>query len=255
MISRVYSFRSLLVWGLFGFLLLHLIGCGLYVPTLGPTSMVQARGQAEVGGFYRPLVMGEVYAAYSPLNHLLVAGSASRAWDVSGGDTKITFHQVDAALGYYTVLGREQHWYISGLGGYGRARTHSRFETSSSASASKVYSLRYNPAYGQAQFAFQHENFALGTVLRLTSLRYTELEFNGQAPTGAVGDLYLGNYWYMRAGSGPIQLQIQVGASRPLPAAQPHMEYELNTSSPIMGIGLLLRPHLLSRGTQVQQRP
>jgi hypothetical protein len=207
--------------------------------------MVQQRGQAEVGGIYRPLTMGEIYAAYSPVKHLLATGSASKLWNPVGNDTDASFQQVDIGLGYYTTLGSRQRWYLSALGGYGGARSDWHYEAKGSSSPIKEYKARYNPTFGQVQFAFQNEGWAIGTALRLTSLHYSKLTFNGQAPTDPVGDLYLGSYWYARLGNGPVQLQVQAGASRPLPGAPSGKEHDLNTSSPVFGIGMLLRPHLL----------
>jgi hypothetical protein len=215
------------------------------VPTLGPVAMVQQRGQVEVGGNYRPVTMGEVYAAYSPAKHLLVTGNAAKLWNPVGHDTDASFRQVDIGLGYYTTLGSRQRWYLSALGGYGAARSDWRYEAKGTSSPMKEYKARYNPTYGQVQVAYQQEGWAIGTALRLTSLQYTTLTFNGQAPTEPVGDLYLGTYWYARLGNGPVQLQVQAGASRPLPGATGSQENDLNTSSPVFGIGAVLRPHLL----------
>lgn len=255
MVSLPFMLHRTTACSLGSALLLSISGCGVYVPTLGPIAMVQQRGQVEVGGIYRPLTMGEIYAVYSPAKHLLVAGSAAKLWNPLGHDTDATFRQVDIGLGYYTTLGHRQRWYVSALGGYGYARSDWRYEAQGTSSPIKEYMARYNPTYGQVQFAFQYEGWAIGTALRLTGLHYTQLTLNGQAPTEPVGDLYLGTYWFARLGRGPVQLHVQAGASRPLPGAAQGKEYDLNTSSPVFGLGIVLRPHLLRQQGQAPQQP
>jgi hypothetical protein len=220
-------------------------GCALYVPTLTPAPLVQQRGQVEAGMAFHPLNQGEAYIAYSPVKHLLVVVNGSKRWNLLNGNYNRQATQGDVGLGWYYSTLADNRWYVGGLIGYGGARSMSR--AFGPGTPLKEYQARYSRAYGQVWLMRQDDAFKYGAVLRVTGVRYSQLEFNGQPLQESVPDFYVAPALLMRWGRGAIQGGLQAGISAPLGASFSGKDTDVYASELVGGIGVVFYPHLLRK--------
>ena len=225
-------------------------GCKVYMPTLPYTPLVHERGQAEVGASVQLLGQVAGYAAYSPAKHLLVTASAAKSIGSSGGENHTKSTQGDAGLGYYYTFGNNNRWYVGALGSYGLAYTFSRFYVANS--PIKEYRAHYSRYQGQISIARQGRAVAFGTAARLTNLNFASLTFNDVPVQEPVADLYGDYLFFIRVGKGAIQGQYQVGASTPLSSFF-HSDSDLSSTATLVGLTLIIRPHLLGHREQPPQ--
>ncbi|WP_400192184.1 hypothetical protein [Hymenobacter sp. B81] len=156
-----------------------LSACSVYAPMQPAAPLLTDRGQAEVAAHVH--LNGQVVgsAAYSPVKHVLVlAGGAFKA---DGRDTTYARNQqLEGGLGFY--LTPTPHLVLSGLGGYGQARSARGFADAPLFGTSELmhYTSRYHKVFGQASAVWEWDYVALGAVYRLTQARFDELLVNGQ---------------------------------------------------------------------------
>ena len=75
-------------------------------------------------------------------------------------------------------------------------------------------------------------------------MNYHSLTRNDLPVTDRTGDLFANTVLFMRAGRRALQFQLQAGTSSPLPGAGGR-ETDVYSSEPVLGVGVVLRPHLL----------
>lgn len=216
--------------------------CSVYVPMLAPTPLITEKGKAEVGASLRLPTQLEVYGAYSPVKHVLVFADGAHFWGIPANGASLSSTQGEAGVGGYTAFGGDR-WYVGGLAGYGANTFHSRLYNPPSTPL-KEYRTRYSRTFGQLYLSWHHNSFGLGASYRISGVNYRSLTRNDVPVNDKTASLFGNAMLFMRAGSGPLQLQLQAGTSSPIPGAGGR-ETDVYSSEPVLGVGVVLRPHLL----------
>lgn len=253
-------FLKLLFAGVASSLLLG--GCSLYQPTL-PATPLLSKGQVQVTVGTRSLASFEAGAAWAPTRHLLLSAESSlqsgttSTTDASG--QTLTYHdyhrQLSLGAGYYRAPTATSRWYLAALGGVGVARTALRaidFEVVSPwfpfplPYVAGQYEASYRRYYVQAYAAQPAgEYFTSGFSLRSTWVDYTHLTYDNQAldPTN---HLFFEPTFFLKRGSGPLQLVSTLGCSIPLQTSRGNpLSRRTSPISSLLGLTLIFRPDLL----------
>lgn len=238
----------------------------VYVPTTPSTPLLE-RGQVEVTAGLRSIRYGEVGAAWSPVNHLLVTGelaadlATSTSTSTNGQGVATTYtdshRQGGVGVGYYLPPGTTRKTYLAAVAGTGWGSSHLyAFEDFKAASVffpfpvptrNGVYDARYRRYYGQVYFAgpADEKGRQFGASLRTVWLDYTRLTFADQ-PIAPANRVFLEPSVFMRFGKGPLRFFATAGLSMPL-SSDPANPANARTASMsyLFSGGLVLRPDLL----------
>ena len=123
-----------------------------------------------------------------------------------------------------------------------------------SGSPLKEYRARYSRYHGQLYLARQGRRaVAYGAAVRLINLHFSSLTFTNAPVQEPVVDLYGDWLLFLRVGKGAIQGQYQVGSSSPLNSVI-RDDSDLSSTATLVGLSLIIRPHLLGRTRQAEQQ-
>lgn len=235
---------------------LLLSGCALYVPTVPSTPLVR-QGQLEAGANLRAFSSLEATAAYSPLNHVLVAVETSyRQSDWSQTTAGVTTAGVDRhqqltlGVGTYRTTDGPYPLYIAGVigAGYATATTHDFDFLFPLPQSATTYQAQYMRYYGQLYLAqTQRERLTTGGSVRATCVQYGALQQNSVTFYNPGTRFFLEPTFFGRLGGGVIQVQGTVGLSMPLNPLNKDKEPAsvLTPTSLLLSAGIIFRPYQL----------
>ncbi|WP_400192185.1 hypothetical protein [Hymenobacter sp. B81] len=223
-----------------------LSGCAVYTPSLPTVPLVQQGGQAEVQASLATFTKPGLSVAYSPLRHVVLTADGSFGIRSRSDNPYRTRRQASVGGGFYAVVG--QYLHLAALGSYGTAYSALRDQGSHD---TITYQARYRPVSAQLSISFLGEGASGGLVLRHTWLDVRELRRNGQPVTG-LATAYFEPTAFVRTGRGPWQGQFSLG----LPMVDSNARLDLPrrtqrylaTNAVVVGLGVVLRPHLLGQG-------
>ncbi|PJJ58775.1 hypothetical protein [Hymenobacter chitinivorans] len=252
MSQRVPSFYYLLV------ACCALSSCSVYAPMLPAAPQIRDKGQAEVQATSFLNGRWEAGATYSPLRHVLVRAAGGIKTD-SRDTAYFRVHQYEVGLGGYYPLGK--HWLVTGLGGYGQARSNrGYYQTFLFGNGYLVdFKANYRRVFGELSTSYYNSWVTLGLAYRLSKVDFTSLTYNG-APLGMSGMLREEAMLFARFGSEEGSLswlgfQVSLGTTA-VPRSRPEdqntnpyaREYDhLRESRILMGASLIVYPHRLRK--------
>ncbi|SNC68245.1 hypothetical protein SAMN06265337_2227 [Hymenobacter gelipurpurascens] len=230
--------------------------CSVYAPILPSTPQIRDKGQLEVQGSTFLNGRWEGSATYSPLRHVLVRAAGD--WKNDSQDTSFfRIRQFEVAAGSYWVP--SEQWLISGLAGYGRARSaRGYYEPHFFSSSGELVDLqsRYHKVFGEVAATYRPESgwIALGAAYRLSRVNFEYLTYNG-APSTLRHMLRSEPMLFVRFGGpdGPLHwLQVQTswgitsvpGYSASSVTPEPYEYGRVKESRTFIAISLILLPHL-----------
>jgi hypothetical protein len=233
-----------------------LASCSVYAPMLPSTSQIRDKEQLEVQGSTFLNGRWEGSTTYSPLRQMLVRAAGD--WKNDSQDTSFfRVRQFEVAAGSYWQP--SEQWLISGLAGYGRARSaRGYYEPRLFSGYGELVELqsRYHKVFGEVAATYRPESgwIALGAAYRLSRVNFEYLTYNG-APSTLNNMLRSEPMLFARFG-GPdeplrwLQVQTSWGVSsvpgnRPSSITPEPYEYaRVKESRGFIAISLILLPHL-----------
>jgi len=158
-----------------------LSGCSVYAPMLPVAPQLRDKGEVEVQGTTFLNGRWEAGATYSPVRHLLVHAAGGLRHD-NQDTTYFRIRQYEVGVGGYYPLGRR--WLVSGLGGYGQARSMRGYLQSglfNSHSELANFQSSYHRFFGELSVAYRTESggVTLGAAYRLAQVKFDRLTYNG----------------------------------------------------------------------------
>ena len=233
-----------------------LSGCAVYVPTVPSTPLLAKAGEVEAVLAARNFSSGELSAAWSPAQNLLLttegALQQSEGSETRNGLTTnyVNFHrQASLGLGTYRLLGKNQSTYLAAVGGVGFAKANiydpnvDLFTIFGSNSGAQ-YEANYRRYYGQVYVASLGRTTSYGGSLRAVYVDYNRLLRNG-APIMPPTRVFVEPSLFLRVGRGSVQGQGTLGLSMPK-SRNPDSEENNNLapSTVHFSVGIVVRPHL-----------
>ncbi|UOQ67003.1 hypothetical protein [Hymenobacter volaticus] len=161
-------------------LLLALSSCSVYAPMLPAAPQIRDKGQVEVQGTSFLNGRWEAGATYSPVKHLLVRAAGGIKTD-DRDTTYFRIRQYEVGVGGYYPLG--ERWLLSGLGGYGQARSsRGYFDVGPFVSPGEdvAFRARYHKLYGEASASYRAPWVTMGIAYRLTRVTFSSLIYDNQ---------------------------------------------------------------------------
>ncbi|MBT2558739.1 hypothetical protein J7E24_13150 [Hymenobacter sp. ISL-91] len=160
-----------------------LTGCSLYVPMLPAAPQIRDKGQVEIHGTSFLNRRWEAGVTYSPAKYVLVRAAGGIRTNRGSDSAYARNRQYELAAGGYYPLGRR--WLVSGLAGFGQARSGYAYSTGTdrgnySMGETRRYEARYNRWLAELAGSYTDNGFTLGVAGRLTDVRYNALTFNSQ---------------------------------------------------------------------------
>ena len=243
----------------------------VYVPTT-PSTPILEKNQVEITAGLRSVRYGEMNAAWSPVNHLLVTGeiaadiATSTSYSTNGQGVTTMYkdyhRQGGVGVGYYISPGAARKMYMAAVAGTGWGnssfyasedfKTASVFFPFPVPTRNGVYEARYQRYYGQVYFATPATKPGpqLGLSLRAVWLNYTTLTYDNQ-PIVPSNRAFLEPSFFARFGKGPLRFYISGGFSLPLSSDRANpADGRTASTSYLFGGGLILRPDLLRHRDQ-----
>lgn len=221
---------------------------------------IRDKGQVEVHGTSFLNRRWEAGATYSPAKYVLVRAAGGLRTDRH--DSVYTRNrQYELAAGGYYPLGR--HWLVSGLAGYGQARSSRAYWEGGSPSQRfdgdyYEFAGRYHRLFAELAASFTDNGFTLGLAGRLTDVRYDRLTYNGQ-PIGLRHLPRLEPMVFCQFGRPEgavpwLRGQLAVGGSVARPANNlanlSYAETQIWAKVPYLAVSAIILPHLFSRKKQ-----
>ncbi len=246
-----------------------LAGCSVYVPMLPAAPQLRDKGQAEVQANSYLNRRWEAGATYSPAKYVLVraAGgirtSPNRRADSARYESS---RQYELAAGGYLPLGR--NGLVSGLLGYGRARSASAYNEGGIIRQPYYndFRARYHRQFGElaASYYFpgRRSGLTVGAAYRLSGVRFDELTYNGQ-PVAVRRLTRHEPMAFCRFGSPEsavpwLQVQLALGASteprRAFDPTRTYAEARVREGIPYMALSVMVLPHLFHRAPAAPSR-
>ena len=232
-----------------------LASCSVYAPMLPAAPQIRAKGQVEVVGTSFLNRRWEAGVTYSPANYMLVrAAGGIRTSNRDSASARS--RQYELAVGGYYPLGRS--WLVSGMGGYGQARTSYNYWDGGIILPRTYQDFKscYRRQFGELAVSYylpgRRSGVTLGVAYRLSGVRFDELTYNGQP----VMLRHLTRHEplvFCRFGSPDavvpwVRVQLAVGASnerqRPFDPGRTYAEARVREGIPYMALSLVLLPHL-----------
>lgn len=230
--------------------------CSVYAPMLPVAPQIREKGQAEVQGTSFLNGRWEVGATYSPVRNLLVRATGS--WKNPGQDTSFyRSRQFEVGAGGYLPLSKR--WLLTGLAGYGRARSTRSYYSFSllTYDGPHEYRSRYHKVFGEVSGSYRAESewVTLGAAYRLTQVRFEQLTFDG-VPLHLRSMLRAEPLLFARFGNEEsplrwLQIQAAVGATS-IPGYHPSYNTEpaeyrrVKEGRGFATLSLIIRPHLFA---------
>lgn len=217
---------------------------------------IRDKGQIEVQGTTFLNGRWEGGATYSPLRHVLVRAAGD--WKNDSQDTSyFRIRQFELAAGSYWQP--SEQWLLSGLAGYGRARSaRGYYEPGFFSRSGELVDLRsrYHKVFGEVAATYRPESgwIALGAAYRLSRVNFEHLSYNG-APSTLNHMLRSEPMLFVRFGGAeePLRwLHVQtswgvtsVPGYRPSSGVPEPYEYaRIKESRGFIAVSLILLPHL-----------
>ncbi|WP_375437874.1 hypothetical protein [uncultured Hymenobacter sp.] len=234
--------------------LLTLSSCSVYAPMLPAALHIRDKGEVEVQGTSFLNGRWEAGATYSPVKHLLVRAAGGIKTD--DRDTSY-FHirQYEVGVGGYYPLGEQ--WLLSGLGGYGQARSSRGYFTVGpffGSGQNAAFDARYHKLYGEAAISYRDRWETIGLACRLSRVTFSSLTYDSQ-PLGLRNMTRIEPMLFWRfgreGGAVPwLRIQAALGASgRPRGQDQPNEPYIhdlIKDGHGFVALSVILLPHLLA---------
>ncbi|WP_226177432.1 hypothetical protein [Hymenobacter lucidus] len=243
-------------------LTLGLGSCSVYAPMLPATPQLRDKGQAEVQATSFLNGRWEGAATYSPLKYTLVRAAGGFKTD-NQDTTYFRVRQYEVGLGGYYPIGG--HWLVSGLGGYGQARSNrGYFQPQFFVGESYLvdFKANYHRYFGEVSASYYNSWLSTGIAYRLSKVRFNSLTYNGQ-PLPLSGMTRIEPMLFIRVGGGQgrmrwLQVQSSIGItgvpnSDLDPNSTDPYEFEysrLRESRPFLALSLIFYPHELLKPKQ-----
>lgn len=157
-----------------------LSSCSVYAPMLPAAPQIRDKGQVEVQGTTFLNGRWEAGATYSPVKYLLVRAAGGIKID-DRDTTYFRIRQYEVGVGGYYPLGNR--WLLSGLGGYGQARSsRGYFDVGPFIAVGEDVALkaRYHKLYGEASASYRAPWVTMGITYRLTRVTFSSLTYDSQ---------------------------------------------------------------------------
>ncbi|WP_331147660.1 hypothetical protein [Hymenobacter sp.] len=219
---------------------------------------IRNKGEVEVQGTTFLNGRWEVGATYSPIKHLLVRAAGGIKTD-DRDTTYFRIRQYEVGVGGYYPLGN--HWLISGLGGYGQARSSSGYsdynDLLNQTRRVDLYAC-YHRLYGEAAVSYWTRRATMGFSYRLSRVAFSSLTYNYQ-PLGLRHMTRIEPMIFFlfgrEDGAVPwLRLQVAWGASGvPRSKYDPNESYErhlIKDGRGFLAVSVVLLPHLFVQKSQ-----
>lgn len=204
----------------------------------------------------------ELAANYSPVRHLLVRAAANSRPANRNDSSYYAGRQYELAGGTYFPLG--QRWLLGGLGGYGWARSHSRYQDGISIifkPPQHEFEARYTKVFGEGYVSYQAgEYVSLGAAYRIVRVDFSRLTDLGlPVPVGAMsrGEPML--FLRARLAALPaLRLNLALGSSTTFGYDErtrysvSSAEAQVLKSRGYLTLGLTLQPHLFPKSIKTE---
>ncbi|GAA4372247.1 hypothetical protein GCM10023186_01510 [Hymenobacter koreensis] len=194
--------------------------------------------------------------AYSPLKHVVLTGAGSFGLHSRTDNPYRTRYTTSLGGGLYTMVGKAL--YLSVLGSYGIAASRVSYNGYSAldtlpGQVLTEYRAAYRPYSGQLCLAFLGEGVSGGLLVRQTWLDVRRLTRNG-GPVGGQATEYFEPALFLRFGRRAWQGHATLGFSSPNANMRLGLQREeqryLAANTLMIGMGLVVRPHLLRKSFQ-----
>ncbi len=229
------------------------------MPVVLNTPLLQKKGDVEVTAGLRNIVGFEGAAAWSPAPHLMVVAegaSQSGSGSETRNDTTFSYRNVQRqgglGLGTYWLVGEGRTTHVAAIGGVGLTKAdiydknfEGLFIFIPIYGPLVRYQANYLRYFGQVQVVQQGSLVSYGVSVRGTLLDYSRLLRNG-VPIAPPTRFFLQPTLLLRVGRGAVQGQATFGVSIPGRANRDNPDNGTLAPSPtLLGLGVVLRPHLL----------